>query len=373
MYRIILALLFVFSSISTIFAQQLQTEKVGDITQFTLLIPYASLHPNVKTLICEYEVNIDILDAKKNNQFHLVDDIRLVKPDSMETEVYPFFFRKSLVSGKYTLYLKLYNPDLGDKHEQKFEFTVPPEGKKISAIHLVGSIQDAAFLLRDTNQISPNLNSLRLRGLLSMQPDSVRLLITDGAKDRQYPIETGQLIDTEISGFLNGYNDPTIKLQVFSGRIKYTKEVRYHGSSDSFNSRYSLEDQVLQLRYVMNQNELNYIRNVKPEKYKQVIDDFWRVKDPTPDTKRNEYRELFESRVLESDNAYSIRNYKPGWKTDRGKIFIKYGSPDEVAADAYPINKPPYIIWYYYSENKIFQFFDFDGWGNYQLGSVSDE
>jgi len=182
-----------------------------------------------------------------------------------------------------------------------------------------------------------------------------------------------QVIDEEIGRYLLHIENPIIKLQVFSQNVKYTKNILYNDSVNSFATKYSLEDQILQLRYIMNQNELNFTRTVKPEQYRSFIENFWKSKDPTPDTKRNEFRETFEERVMEADRLYSIKNYRPGWKTDLGKVFIKYGQPDEVVSDPIPINRPPYIIWYYYTENKVFQFYDLDGWGNYKLGAESDE
>ena len=60
----------------------------------------------------------------------------------------------------------------------------------------------------------------------------------------------------------------------------------------------------------------------------QFIEGFWLRRDPTPDTEENEFREEHYRRI-----AYSNEHYAsgiPGWKTDRGKIYIMYGAADEV-------------------------------------------
>jgi GWxTD domain-containing protein len=60
----------------------------------------------------------------------------------------------------------------------------------------------------------------------------------------------------------------------------------------------------------------------------QFIESFWLRRDPTPDTEENEYREEHYRRI-----AYANEHYAsgiPGWKTDRGRIYITYGPPDEV-------------------------------------------
>jgi GWxTD domain-containing protein len=60
----------------------------------------------------------------------------------------------------------------------------------------------------------------------------------------------------------------------------------------------------------------------------QFIEQFWKRRDPTPDTERNEYREEHYRRI-----AYVNDRFKsgiPGWKTDRGRIYIEYGPADEM-------------------------------------------
>jgi GWxTD domain-containing protein len=59
----------------------------------------------------------------------------------------------------------------------------------------------------------------------------------------------------------------------------------------------------------------------------RFIEDFWRRRDPDPDTDENEFREEYYERI-----AYANEHFAsgiPGWKTDRGRIWIMYGKPDE--------------------------------------------
>lgn len=64
------------------------------------------------------------------------------------------------------------------------------------------------------------------------------------------------------------------------------------------------------------------------EEREQFIGEFWRLRDPDPDTEENEYREAYYERVQYANEHFSsgIR----GVKTDRGRIYLKYGKPDEV-------------------------------------------
>jgi GWxTD domain-containing protein len=64
------------------------------------------------------------------------------------------------------------------------------------------------------------------------------------------------------------------------------------------------------------------------EEREQFIENFWLRRDPTADTIENEFKEEHYRRI-----AYANEHYAsgiPGWKTDRGRIYITYGPPDEI-------------------------------------------
>jgi GWxTD domain-containing protein len=60
----------------------------------------------------------------------------------------------------------------------------------------------------------------------------------------------------------------------------------------------------------------------------RFIEDFWRARDPDPDTEENEFKQQFYERVAYANEHFS--SGKPGRMTDRGRIYIKFGKPDEV-------------------------------------------
>src|SRR6185295_16741235 len=64
------------------------------------------------------------------------------------------------------------------------------------------------------------------------------------------------------------------------------------------------------------------------EERQQFMEQFWLRRDPTPDTEENEYREEHYRRIEYANDHYA--SGIPGWKTDRGMIYIKYGPADEV-------------------------------------------
>ncbi len=68
------------------------------------------------------------------------------------------------------------------------------------------------------------------------------------------------------------------------------------------------------------------------EERDQFIEAFWQRRDPTPDTAENEYKEEHYRRIAYANEHFAAG--VPGWRTDRGRIYIMYGKPDEI--DAHP-------------------------------------
>jgi len=68
------------------------------------------------------------------------------------------------------------------------------------------------------------------------------------------------------------------------------------------------------------------------EERDQFIEQFWLRRDPTPDTVENEYKEDHYRRIAYANEHFAAG--VPGWKTDRGRMYIMYGPPDEI--DSHP-------------------------------------
>jgi len=59
----------------------------------------------------------------------------------------------------------------------------------------------------------------------------------------------------------------------------------------------------------------------------RFIEEFWRRRDPDPDTDENEFKEEYYERIAYANEHFA--SGMPGWKSDRGRIWIMYGKPDE--------------------------------------------
>jgi GWxTD domain-containing protein len=81
--------------------------------------------------------------------------------------------------------------------------------------------------------------------------------------------------------------------------------------------------------YIITDEERSaFTRMQTDEEREQFIENFWLRRDPTPDTVENEFREEHYRRI-----AYANEHFAsgiPGWRSDRGRIYITYGPPDEI-------------------------------------------
>src|SRR5436190_5957391 len=78
---------------------------------------------------------------------------------------------------------------------------------------------------------------------------------------------------------------------------------------------------------ITDEEKTTWKRLATAEERDQFIEQFWLRRDPSPDTPENEYKEEHYRRI-----AYANEHYAsgiPGWKTDRGRIYISFGPPDE--------------------------------------------
>lgn len=79
--------------------------------------------------------------------------------------------------------------------------------------------------------------------------------------------------------------------------------------------------------YVITDEERKAFKKLATDDERErFIEEFWRRRDPDPDTDENEFKEEYYERI-----AYANENFAsgiPGWKTDRGRIWIMYGKPD---------------------------------------------
>jgi GWxTD domain-containing protein len=92
---------------------------------------------------------------------------------------------------------------------------------------------------------------------------------------------------------------------------------------------------------------------------------FWSRRDPNPATDENEALEEYLTRVRIVTERFSAMG--PGWRTDRGRIYIQYGEPERIERLTDSQYRGEYEIWRYYSLNRVFVFYDMFGLGDFRL------
>ena len=80
--------------------------------------------------------------------------------------------------------------------------------------------------------------------------------------------------------------------------------------------------------YIISDEERAAFKRFSTDEEKEnFIEQFWLRRDPTPDTAENEFKEEHYRRIAYANERYA--SGIPGWKTDRGRIYITFGPPDE--------------------------------------------
>ncbi len=118
------------------------------------------------------------------------------------------------------------------------------------------------------------------------------------------------------------------------------------------------------LSIVADGKELAVLEDAFPDERIAAWEEFWRKKSLFSSSANGSLRE-FLVRVKDALRLFSIHG--PGWKTDMGRIYIKYGKPDSVVERQGRMLGSTYRLWYYYSRNIVFIFDDAIGSGDYHL------
>ncbi|NIM59717.1 MAG: GWxTD domain-containing protein [Candidatus Aminicenantes bacterium] len=142
--------------------------------------------------------------------------------------------------------------------------------------------------------------------------------------------------------------------------------------------------------YIILSVEEKIFREMPPEDRGEFIRGFWARRDPDPSTPINEFRQTYYTRLATADKAF--RAGKPGWKTDRGRVYILLGRPTNILRKAMgdvpyeggkfvtastletgTLTEKPTEIWIYDNYPEIFSgplrlvFVDHHGTGEYKL------
>src|SRR5450759_2741998 len=120
--------------------------------------------------------------------------------------------------------------------------------------------------------------------------------------------------------------------------------------------------------YIITDEERQAFKRLQTdEEREQFIEQFWLRRDPTPDSIQNEFKEEHYRRIAYTNEHFA--SAVPGWKTDRGRIYITYGPPDEKESHPSPVPSEQWL--YHYIEglgtNIVIEFVDPNKTGEYRM------
>ncbi|KAA6464909.1 GWxTD domain-containing protein [Acidobacteria bacterium AB60] len=147
--------------------------------------------------------------------------------------------------------------------------------------------------------------------------------------------------------------DPLKRQRSDEEQFKAQKELKreLHGAYKTW-----LEQDVA---YIISDEERKAFKNLSNDEEREAfIENFWLRRNPNPDSPENEFRDEHYRRIQYANDHFAAG--KPGWKTDRGHIYIAFGKPDSI--DSHPsggaYNRPmeegggststfPFEVWHY--------------------------
>ena len=131
-----------------------------------------------------------------------------------------------------------------------------------------------------------------------------------------------------------------------------------------------LKDEYRLASYFLNNPQKKYYKKLSDEDKCRYLETFWKAQDLDPSTEINEFLELVKVRI-EHCNQY-FTHFKPGWTTDRGRIYIRHGEPYEVIKletgmnSKYPLRD--FHIWKYrITDYFTYIFIDIQQHGDYRM------
>jgi GWxTD domain-containing protein len=131
------------------------------------------------------------------------------------------------------------------------------------------------------------------------------------------------------------------------------------------------------VRWIMsNQERVAFIHLTSDRDRERFIEEFWRRRDPTPDTPENEFKEEHYRRLAYANMHFGWGKIA-GWETDRGRLYIFYGPPDTIKDEPTVMAGGGFKnaeIWHYNSVEHLnftsdmnVRFIDFCGCGDYRM------
>jgi GWxTD domain-containing protein len=177
--------------------------------------------------------------------------------------------------------------------------------------------------------------------------------------------------DQQTNNFILNGVSRKFKEGPFSVIVNEDKEMKFNSFVFWYNKPASLRDPELAikaLKHIEEETVIDSLLDLDAEKLYEGLVDYWKKMDPSPETEYNELMAQYYSRVDYAQINFTSLTGVKGIDTDRGKIFIKFGKPDQVERAS---NEHGKIVetWIYVKPQRRFVFVDKQGVGEFSLES----
>jgi GWxTD domain-containing protein len=134
-------------------------------------------------------------------------------------------------------------------------------------------------------------------------------------------------------------------------------------------SMFNPERAISFLSFIENEETVDSLLDFEDSFYPKILYDYWQPKDPTPETAFNELMAEYYKRIDYARTAFATLKGNDGEKTDRAKILVRFGEPDDVTRS---VTEDGFVteIWNYGKLQKKFIFVDTSGKGKFELESA---
>ena len=287
--------------------------------------------------------------------------------------------------GKYKINFLFKDKNIQKEYTKDLEISVPDFKKKnvtFSDIMLIGDYsEDENGKKEITPLITRNVGNLKEFRVFFEAYNNTDSTINN-VYDYKITSEKGKVI---LDGSYNYFLDPGVNKKIekistalfLMGNFTYEivdkrtkelcvkKDLVYRWENMPVNIK-DINEAIQQLLYIATNDEFKYLKAAKTneEKERRFLK-FWRDKDPTPNTPKNEVMIEYYNRIRIANDRYS--HYVEGWKTDMGMVYITYGDPNNIERHPFDPDTKPYEVWDYYDKSRRFIFVDYTGFGDYRL------
>ncbi len=335
-------------------------------------------------LIGIYDENDDVILSRTINRNVHVNDYE--KTNSREDK---YILTNNVVveAGKYQILLKATDLNTNKTAQRKVKVNVPNYSEKPlivgDILFLKDVVKDSAGKIVDyTPSMGNNFSTRKGRFYIYFDLYSQNVPrnteIQYKLENQESGVELDSLIERRVEDNITRHFFKIQKGRFKKSQYELTVKVKADGyeteRKESFSFYWSdvptsiadIDLALRQMMYILNPDSADKYEDASLEKKQAFFKRFWKKRDPDPSTEKNELKDEYFRRVNYANRHYSSFN-QDGWLTDRGRILIKFGFPDDIERHPFELGTRPYEIWRYYALKKTFLFEDRTGFGDYRL------